>query len=411
MKFLYFANFLQINIPQGGFTVPKTSDIMETHLVIMDSGKGVFIHMRKAFSLFTITAMLLLILTACGGTPPSAKPSQESISSVRIITDGGGRQVEIPESVERVVCVGVGALRYTCYMGAQDLVVGVEEYEKETSLERLYNYVNRYLFADLPIIGGNGEPWTEAIIAAEPQVIIMSAYASADADDLQAKTGIPVVVVPGSDTTLDDKAYETIRIMGELYDKEARAAELTDYLRRLETDLIQRTADIPQKDKPTAYVCGVSFKGAHGFEGTEANYGPFTLIGANNLADTTGQSGAFDIDTEQVLFWDPDVIFVDFNGLALINEDYARRPDFYRSLTAVKEGRVYSQISFRSYAANLETALADAYYAATILYPQQFSDVDMEAKAGEIFQALLGTNPYNDLKEGGYAFTSVQIGG
>ena len=84
----------------------------------------------------------------------------------------------------------------------------------------------------------------------------------------------------------------------------------------------------------------MSFKGSHGFEGTEAYYGPFELIHANNLANTTGQTGAFDIDTEQVLAWDPDVIFVDFNGMSLIKDDYAANSAFYNSLTAVKEGKV-----------------------------------------------------------------------
>ena len=79
-------------------------------------------------------------------------------------------------------------------------------------------------------------------------------------------------------------------------------------------------------------------------------------------------------------------------------------------MTAVKEGRVYSQISFRSSAANLETALADAYYAASVIYPEQFSDVDPIKKAGEIFETLLGTNPYKDLKEAGYVFGPITIG-
>ena len=51
---------------------------------------------------------------------------------------------------------------------------------------------------------------------------------------------------------------------------------------------------------------------------------------------------------EQVLAWDPDIIFIDFNGMDLISEDYASNPDFYNALTAVQEGRVYSQISFLS---------------------------------------------------------------
>ena len=277
-------------------------------------------------------------------------------------------------------------------------------------MSRLYNYVNFDKFKDLPVTGTNGEPNIEEIITAGPQVIVMSSYASADADDLQAKSGIPVVMVPGSDTTLDDNAYETIRIMGELYGKEDRAQELTAYLKGIQKDLDDRTADIPEEDKPSVYVAGVSFKGAHGFEGTEACYGPFELIHANNLANTTDQTGAFDIDLEQVLTWDPEIIFLDFNGMSLINEDYADNPDYYQNLTAVKEGKVYSQISFRSSASNLETALADAYYAACIMYPEQFSDIDPVEKAGEIFTALLGTNPYEDLKEAGYEFRQITIG-
>lgn len=166
-------------------------------------------------------------------------------------------------------------------------------------------------------------------------------------------------MVPGSDTTLDEKAYDTICILGELYGKEQRAEELTGYLKEIQEDLTKRTENIPEEEKPSVYVAGISFQGSHGFEGTEAYYGPLELIGANNLANTTGQTGAFDMDPEQVLAWDPDVIFIDFNGLELIQEDYAANPDYYQWLTAVKEGRVYSQISFRSYASNLETALAD----------------------------------------------------
>ena len=359
--------------------------------------------MKKLISLVLAVVLCLGLFAGC--TEPNSTEGND-----RTITDSLGRVVEIPENVESVVCVGVGALRYTCYMGAQDLVIGVEDYEVKAGMTRLYNYVNFDKFKDLPVIGTNGEPYTEEIINLAPDVIVMSKSASVEADDLQAKTGTPVVVVPGSDTTLDQNAYDTIRILGELYGKEARAAELTAYLENIQKDLDNRTRDIADSEKPSVYVGGVSFKGHHGFEGTEAGYGPFELIHANNLADTTGKSGAFNIDLEQVLAWDPDIIFVDFNGMNLINEDYAKNPDYYNALTAVQEGKVYSQISFRSSASNLETALADAYYAACVIYPQQFADVDPVAKAGEIFEMLLGVNPYNDLKEAGYEFRPLEIG-
>lgn len=348
--------------------------------------------------------------TAAEDTQSAETDAAETAAGTRLITDSEGREVEIPEKVESIVCLNVGALRYTCYMQAQDLVIGVEDYEKEQSISRGYNYVNFELFQDLPVVGNNGEHYPEEIISADPDVIVMSAYDDSDADSLQEKTGIPVVVVPGSDSMMDEGAYETFRIMGELYGREDRAQELIDYMDSIKEDLETRTADVAEEDKLTAYVAGVSYKGAHGFEGTEAGYGPFAAINAKNLADETGQTGPFDIDPEQVLAWDPDVIFVDFNGLDLVNEDYASNPEYYEQLTAVQEGRVYSQISFRSSASNLDTALADTYYAASVLYPEQFADVDPEEKAAEIFEMLLGENFYEDLKANGYEFRQITIG-
>ena len=93
--------------------------------------------MKKIFCLLLV---FTLLLSGCAGQPQI---------SGRQITDGAGRKVIVPEKVERVVCVGVGALRYTCYLGAADLVVGVEDYEKEESLQRLYNYVNFEKFKDI----------------------------------------------------------------------------------------------------------------------------------------------------------------------------------------------------------------------------------------------------------------------
>ena len=359
--------------------------------------------MKKIVALVLAVCACISLLAGCG-------VGGGNTQNTRTITDGAGRMVAVPEKVETVVCVGVGALRYTCYMGAADLVIGVEDYETKPGMSRLYNYVNFDKFKDLPVIGTNGQPYAEEIIKLAPDVIVMSKSASVQADTLQSQTGTAVVVVPGSDTTLDQDAYDTISILGQLYGVEDRAAELTDYLKGLQKNLDDRTKDIPDNEKPSVYVGGVSFKGHHGFEGTEAGYGPFALIGAKNLADTTGQTGAFNIDLEQVLAWDPDIIFVDFNGMNFIKEDYAKNPNYYNSLTAVQEGKVYSQISFRSSATNLETALADAYYAACMIYPQQFADVDPEEKTAEIFEKLLGVNPYADLKEAGYEFGPIKIG-
>lgn len=378
--------------------------------------------MKKFLAIF-LALVCAFSLGACGNREPMEEKKSEDTSSlevgqetsekkdqVRTIVDGSGRKVELPEKVDRAVCVGVGGLRYASYVGAADRIVGVEDYEKERSLSRLYNYVHYDSFKDLPAIGTNGETFVEEMIKAKPQVIILSAFAKQDPDDLAKKTNIPVVQVPGSDTTLDKKAFETIRILGRVFAQEKRADELTEYLKGIQKDLDQRTGSIPEEKKPSCYVGGVSFKGQHGFEGTEAKYGPFELIHAKNLANQSKEEGAFTIDVEQVLTWDPDFIFLDFNGKDLITKDVESQPDFYQAFTAVKEGRVFSQISFRSYASNLETALADAYFGGKMMFPEEFKDIDVEEKTGEIFTQLLGSNPYPNLKEAGYEFRPIHLG-
>ena len=352
----------------------------------------------------------LLLLAGCASAPSPSPEQTAGTGGTRTITDAAGRQVEIPETVSSVVCVGVCTLRYTTYLQAQDLVVGVERDEVGAPITKPFSYFNQDLFASLPVTGSNGETYDEELLKVSPDVII----ANTDADSAQAlqdRTGIPVVVVPLNEGMFDDSVFQILSILGEVYHREDRAEELAAYLKGIKADLAERTAGAADEDKPTVYVSGVSFKGSHGFEGTEAGYAPLAAIGGVNLADTTGQTGAFSLDPEQVLAWDPDVIFVDFNGLPLISEGYASNPDFYNSLTAVREGRVYSQISFRYSATNTELALADAYYMGKVLYPEEFADVDMAAKFDEIFETMLGVeDAYAQYQAAGYELKEMTLG-
>lgn len=353
--------------------------------------------------------LCLLLLTGCAASPAPA--AEEDAGDTRTLTDGRGRTVTLPEQVESVVCVGVGALRYTTYLGAQDLAVGVEQDERDATLSKPFSYFNRELFDALPLTGDNGATYDEEILTLHPDVLVANLDAQS-ADDLQSRLGIPVVAIAHNEGIFDENALTTLEVLGQVYHKEERAQELTDYLLDAQADLARRTQDIPQENKPTVYVGGVSYKGHHGFEGTEAGYAPLAAIGAVNLADETGQSGPFNIDTEQVLTWDPDVIFLDYNGMDLIRENYAAAADFYNALTAVQEGRLYAQISFRSSATNAELALADAYYAGTVLYPEAFADVDIGEKFDEIFSTMLGVeDAYAQYTAQGYVFGPMTLEG
>ena len=366
-------------------------------------------HTRIKLTAFTlaVTVILIMILTACGSehSVQSNAPATSGISDSDLpasVTDIYGRTVPLPQEINSTICLGASALRMVCYLQAEDKVAGVEVAEHTQTLTKPYNYLNYEQFQTLPIIGQGGNnndiPYEEEIITVNPDVIIAS-YTQDAADDLQAKTGIPVICV-ASDVLFDPTMYQSLKLIGTVLGKENRCAEVTAFIQNIQEDLDNRTKEIPQEQKPIVYSGAVSFKGGHGIEGTYANYPPFDAIHANNAADETNQPGSFIVDKEQLLKWNPDIIFLDPSNLQLVRDDYQDNPDFYHSLKAVQEGNVYTQIAYNYYSVNIELALLDAYYAGTIIYPEQFQDIDITAKANEIFVAMLGNKAehyYQDL--------------
>ena len=94
----------------------------------------------------------------------------------------------------------------------------------------------------------------------------------------------------------------------------------------------------------------------------------------------------------------------------MINEDYAKNPAFYESLSAVKDAQVYGQLPYTNYYSNVETALADLYYIGKILYPDAFADIDPVAKADEIYEFMLGEKLYDQMAERYGGFTKITLG-
>ena len=52
--------------------------------------------------------------------------------------------------------------------------------------------------------------------------------------------------------------------MGQVVGKQERAEEVINYINATMQDLENRTADIPESKRKTAYIGGVSMAGAHG---------------------------------------------------------------------------------------------------------------------------------------------------
>ena len=321
------------------------------------------------------------------------------------ITDMLDRTVEVPENVEKVVGLESGALRLLVYLECEDKVVGVEDTEDDGG--RPYNYAYPEL-ADLPSIGPihGGDP--ELIVTQEPDVIFWVFATEIQADNIQEKTGIPVVALDYGDLDNNKETfYKCLRLVGVVMNKEDRAEELINSIEDSIQDLNDRTKDIPNDQKEKVYVGAVSYYGNHGILSTERDYTPFEFVNANNVASGLDAEHA-DIDKETLRdIWNPDVIFIDEGGLYLVNEDL--KDEVIASIDAVKNGELYGVLSYNWYGINFATVLANAYYIGKVLYPENFTDIDPEQKADDIYQDFLGKGVYQYMKDTYGGFKKLEL--
>lgn len=328
-----------------------------------------------------------------------------------------GRTVEVPADIQRIVCSGPGCLRLVTYVQAQDKLVGIESIDQADTSGMPYQLANVEFFQSLPMTGAGGGkeigvgPYPEQVISAAPEVILIT-YMDADrADDLQTQYGIPVVILNYGDVNSfhDENFVACLNLLGTLFQKEERAQEVIDFFADAENDLLTRTENIADEDKPSVYIGGLCAKGSHGIDSTSSNYAPFAALNADNVASSIGIEKQLFISKEQLIEWNPDIIFIDTGSYELIKEDYTKNSEYYESLGAFKSGKVYTQFPYNYYTTNYGTALADAYYIGKVVYPEQFADINMEEKADEIYEFLVGEAVYDKMAEGYCGFEKLDF--
>jgi iron complex transport system substrate-binding protein len=296
------------------------------------------------------------------------------------VTDAAGRTVTVPAQVKRIVTLG-GALRFVTYLQGLDTVVGIEALEKKpVEVGRLHGLAVAEKAKTIVAVGEGGPggklPDFEQVISVHPDMIITAGFDTAQADAIQQKTGIPVLILNHAATAALDlrRIKEALALLGRIINRGQRAEAVIAFIDRLEEDLARRTASVAAR--PATYVGAIGYRGKHGITSTEALYAPLVWIHGHNVADTIHQSGHAFIDQEKLLFWNPDVIFLDAGGLENVSEDFRKNPAFYEMLKAVKNGRVYVMPPYNYYHTNIEIALADAYFLSKTLYPYAFAGID-----------------------------------
>lgn len=371
--------------------------------------------------------MSALVCASCGEASSSVDISTSSESTLVTITDGQGRNVTYDKTkVSRVVCVGAGALRYYSYIGDLDKLVGVESIDSSSSFGvgnalRPYYMAGFDTFKELPVIGTGGPldktGDSEKIIAADPDIVI--SFLSAEANDnLQDKTNVPVIgLKQGKDGIFDDATLASFDMLGSIFGKGDRSAELKEYINSCKQEL----SSLNQSEE-TFYAGGIGNWGYTSLLGSMINFPVLkyakvtSAIEGMEFKDKDGNpilSGQVSLTIEQLMSINPDHILMDTAGLAGFLSDYQKEGNAvkYDSLDAFDAGKSYLTLPYNAYYTNLEIQLISTYYVAKLGHSD--FEVDMAEKANEVTKNFLGKELYEQMKQhdygmGGYRAVDIR---
>lgn len=339
---------------------------------------------KKSKIIITILAVIIILVIASTLFLPSTSVNS---SNSRNITDMLGRNVEIPETINKVVATSP-SMGTVLYMIAPDKLVA-RNFDLNDD-EKAY-VPSKY--QELPYVGGwygTKEGSYEEFISLNPDVVIESVDVGTHGNlstinERQEKFGkIPVVAV--NDTSHVEKVDDTVLFIGELVGEKDNAQKLVDFNDKYLDEVHKKSANLSDSNKKTVYY-------AEGKEGLKTNPSGsvhtqlIDLVGGKNVADTGDQGNAtmgVEVSIEQVMKWNPDVIITteqDFYDNVYNDSNWA-------NINAVKNHEVYlsPQSPFkwfdRPVGANM---IIGVPWTAKVIYPDQYSDINMVSATKEFY--------------------------
>lgn len=323
---------------------------------------------------------------ALGGAAGALSGCDALTGNLVSITDMGGREVAVPESIERVFCSNpIGTV--DLYLLDPEVLVGWNF--RPAGDNRKY-IPDEYL--NLPSLGvwmGSGAtPNDEEIVRQSPQVILC--YWTADdvgrdmADGVRDETGLPTLLI---DYDIRQCA-EMYRYVGPLVGRAERGEELATYCDERLERIRSIVAGIPESERKSIFLAqgpgGLSTDPVGSMHVTDA----LELIGTGNVADMPGTAGQGmgmpTVNLEQIISWNPDAVLVseysmsDSESSDLYGEIIA--DDGWANVPCVREGKVYRlpQSPFAWFGRPPSVVrLLGCLLVMKLLYPQYTTDIDM----------------------------------
>ncbi len=325
----------------------------------------------KKTLLFLLLSALLIFTAGCNKNAETEIP-EDHVSDKLIVTDCLGREVELPENVDRVGCLYAFTGHVTAMLGRGDDIVAINN---GLSRDVLLNMVSPGI-EDNPVVYFSGKLNIEELLKAEPDLLFVEtpfAQTEAEAAKLD-KFNITYIAIDFNNMEEQMTAIQTI---GDALGMTEKAREYNQYYQDCIDRVSQVSAEIPQDKRVRLYHSVNEATRTDTKDSLAADW--LEKVGVINVSvnqELKFLDGKNFASLEQILLWDPEVILVNESGVG----EYMLNNSQWASLKAVKEGRVYQMpigISRWGHPGGMETPLAILWTAKTI-YPEYFEDLDMK---------------------------------
>jgi len=345
---------------------------------LLGEGVGEYMVKSKGHNVLALIILLLLVLiSGCGKQSEIMEPNA-TIPVTRVITDMAGRNVMIPDKVNRVAAIEVLGYEKMFLLGESDKLVSMLLTNPPWMLQTNPKVQQ--------ISKMTGEINVEDILNQKVDVVF-SRYDEKKIEQLTT-LGIPVLVSQpvassfANTASYIEKIKESVRLFGKVMGSEAeqKAEMWCAYYDEKVKYVTARTSQIPENRRVKVYcVRGPDALTTQGVNSHTFCFGE--LAGANMFMKNSGLEGKGPASMEEVVKWNPDVIFVGRQ----YSTDLVLKDARWQNIKAVKEGKVYVIPDGVFYWDGSTEGVLMMEYMAKVLYPDLFTDLDMMTQLKEYY--------------------------
>lgn len=208
-------------------------------------------HRPRLLSLAALATTGVVALTACGSTEPSAHADRASAEAGPVsVTDARGETVELEAPAQRVVALEWAEVEMLDTLGAD--VVGAADPKGYATWNRAAD-----LDEDTEDVGYRAEPSVDAIMALDPDLVVLEKEGGDALIRQMDEAGVPVLVTEGSDASRNlERMREDFMMLAEAVGNEDRGQEVLDDLDQSYAETREAVAAAGNEGAPFALADG-----------------------------------------------------------------------------------------------------------------------------------------------------------